>query len=178
MPEIKDGDAVVELGAGFGYNLHLLSKISKKNVEYLGGEYSRNAVTLAAKVFEGRANISVEHFNFYDEDYAILKKIDRPIVLFTAHAIEQIPDISNMFKVLSKYRKKIRSVVHLEPLYSTDKSTLLGLMRQRYAEVNDYSRNLLPLLEKTSGIKITSVKRDVMGGSPLNPTSVIKWHYR
>jgi hypothetical protein len=178
-PLIKEGDAVLELGAGYGYNLDLLKKKIKKNVKFYGGEYSENAVTLANEIFKNDKNpINLEAFNFYDGEYKILEKIDRPVVLFTAHAIEQIPDISNMFKALSKYKNKIKAVVHFEPVYELHDNSLLGLMRKAYANAVDYSRNLMSEINQNEEIKILSVKSDFFGYNPLNSTSIIKWIYK
>jgi hypothetical protein len=178
-PLIKDGDAVLELGAGYGYNLELLRKKIKKDVKFYGGEYSENAVTLGNEIFKNdKKPISLEVFNFYDEQYKILEKIDRPVVLFTAHAIEQIPDISNMFKALKKYKNKIKAVVHFEPVYELHDDTLLGMMRKAYANAVDYSRNLMSEIKKDGDIKVLSVKADFLGYNPLNSTSIIKWQYK
>lgn len=179
LPEIKDGDAVLELGAGYGYNLDLLKKTCKKDCQFFGGEYSENAVVLGQKIFKDDKNpINIESFNFYDENYKIFDDIDRPIVLFTAHAIEQVPDISNMFKVLEKYKNKIKIVIHFEPVYELHDETLLGMMRKAYANAVDYSKNLMSEIKKHSDIKIISVKPDVFGYNPLNSTSIIKWKFK
>ena len=45
------------------------------------------------------------------------------------------------------------------------------MMRRRYAEVNDYNRNLLTLLKPFK----PTVEQDVLGINPLNSTSKLEW---
>lgn len=179
LSEIKDGDAVVELGCGYGFNLDLLKKKSKKDIRFFGGEFSQNAVNLGQMYFKNvGSDIKLSQFDFYDKEYKLFENIDGPIVIFTAHAIEQIPDISNMFRALRKYKSKIRSVVHLEPTYELHDDSLLGLMRKRYAEVNDYSRNLIGALEDAGDVKVLSVQKNFFGLNPLNVSSIVKWKFK
>jgi hypothetical protein len=51
------------------------------------------------------------------------------------------------------------------------------LMRRRYAELNDYNRDLLSQLQRRSYIRILSIQTNVIGLNPLNPTSVIEWEF-
>lgn len=88
MPGCK---SVVELGCAYGANLALLQE-HHPDKYYFGGEYSPNAVELAAHWFRQESKIRVEQFNFYEESsYSFLSSLEPPIVVFTSQAIEQLP---------------------------------------------------------------------------------------
>src|SRR5579862_6034531 len=63
-PAIQAARSVVELGAGYGYNLWLLRERFKDKA-FAGGEYSENATKVAGKLYSKEAGIHVERFNFY-----------------------------------------------------------------------------------------------------------------
>lgn len=173
---VAEADIVVELGCGYGHNLWLLAQQFPKK-KYFGGEYSAQAVTLAQELYRNSPSIHVEQFNFYDPTYPILDQIEkgRRVLVFTRHAIEQLPSAANVCAVLPRYADKVAAVVHLEPLYEPDGTSLLSLLRKRYTEVNDYNRDLLPLLRANPAVTVQEVQVNVFGLNPLNPTSVIRW---
>jgi len=174
--DIEEETTVVELGCGYGYNLYLLQKHFKKTM-FIGGEYSPNAVLLASKLFSEYPLIDVLEFNFYDVPYKILQDITSPIIVFTSHAIEQLPESSIFLDRLYPYREKIKAVFHFEPAYDLYDMSLIGLMRRRYSQANDYNRDLLRNLRARSYIRICNIQANVLGLNPFNPTSIIKWVY-
>jgi hypothetical protein len=117
-----------------------------------------------------------QHFNFNDP--RTLEFVPRGSLVFTAHAIEQIPLLQEEF-VEALCRRGPKWVVHFEPCYADHAmGSLLGLMRRRYAEINDYNRNLVDLLrgvEARGRIRIVDHRRDCLGISPFNSTSVLVW---
>jgi len=174
--EVNKCKTVVELGCGYGYNLWMLKQHFPIKT-FIGGEYSNNAVQLASRLNK-YDTISVLHFNFYDENsYTFLEKLAPPIVVLTAHAIEQLPSSVSMLDAISRYREIIQTVFHFEPVFQLHDQTLLGLMRQRYARINDYNGDLLFELKKRSYIRILNIQANVVGLNPLNPTSVIQWEF-
>jgi hypothetical protein len=129
----------------------------------LGGEYSKNAIQLASRLYQNNPWIEVGYFNFYDQStYEVLEMADPPIVVFTAHAIKQLPRSTVVFDNLFRYREKIQAVFHFEPLYQLQDETLLGLMRRRYAEMNDYNRDLLFELQSRSYVRIMRLQANVL----------------
>lgn len=167
---------VVELGCGFGANLALLQE-RHPDKHYFGGEYSPNAVELAAHWFRQKSGIRVERFNFYEESsYSFLNSLEPPIVVFTNQAIEQLPSAASVVRNLAKYRDRICGVVHLEPGYELQGETLLGLMRRRYAQVNDYNRDLV---SQVRGLEARIVRQEVnvLGINPFNPVSLLQWEF-
>jgi SAM-dependent methyltransferase len=161
-----DCQSIVELGCGYGFNLSLArSQYPEKQV--CGGDFSDNAVTLGKHL-----GLDVRHFDFYSESsYEFLSELSQPILVFTCHAIEQIPDATLVVKNLCRFSKVIRRVVHLEPSPELHGDSLLGMMRRRYIELNDYNRNLLSLVRPFNA----TIEPDILGINPLNPTSRIEW---
>jgi hypothetical protein len=166
---------IIELGAGYGFNLWMMQQ-HFGNRRFWGGEYSRNAIQLASRLYQDNPCLEVGYFNFYDQStYEVFELADPPLVVFTAHAMEQLPCSSSVFDTLFRYRENIQAVFHFEPVYQLHDETLLGLMRRRYSEVNDYNRDLLSELQSRSYIRVVCLEANVFGLNPFNPTSIIKW---
>lgn len=168
---------VVELGAGFG---HILWSLRKRfpGKQWRGGEYTDTAVKLAAGLYRDYPDISVEQFDFYADRYPILEKAEAPVVVLTSQAQEQIPDSRSTLDTLTKYRDKIIAGFHIEPAYDLqDTSTLLGQMRRRYLEINDYNRNLFGELQRRPEIRIRRMEKDVIGWNPFNSLGMVHWEF-
>ncbi|MFA7682064.1 MAG: class I SAM-dependent methyltransferase [Candidatus Peribacteraceae bacterium] len=178
-PLMADVDTVVEIGCGYGFNLWQLHKYFPDKT-YRGGEYSQNAVELASVLYKDIPQLTIEHCNFYDDTYAVLEKCqpNSRVLLFTRHAIEQIPTATKVLQALTQYFDRLVTVAHLEIIYENNDDSLLGLMRQRYAQINDYNRDLLGLLQARDDIEIFRNDPDEFGHNPLNPTSVLMWRPR
>ena len=99
-------------------------------------------------------------------------------LVYTSHSIEQIPELRSEF-LDELIRKQPKYVIHFEPCYGDqDSKSLIGLMRRKYIEVNDYNRNLIDLLseyENRGLIKIISHKKNVFSDTPFNPPSIVVW---
>lgn len=178
-PLMKEGDTIVEIGCGYGINLWELWK-RFPDKRYCGGEYSDNAVTLANMLYADIPAITVEHCNFYDDRYEVLERCppDSRVIVFTRHAIEQLPTVKPFLTTLTRYFDRIACVVHLEIVSENRTNSLLGLLRQRYIDLNDYNRDLLSALQSRSDIEIVSNTPDVYGINPMNPTSLLIWKPR
>lgn len=176
--EIESSNSVVELGAGYGYNLWMLrQRFGGKS--FFGGEYSANATKIASRLYAAVDGIAVREFNFYAlESYRFLSNLKPPILIFTSHAVEQIPRVAPLLDNLMLYRDLIGSVFHFEPLHGKPGKDLLQLLRHRYTETNDYNRDLLPELEARRNVEIVSIREKVYGMNPLNPSSVLHWKFR
>lgn len=174
-PLMKDVDTVIELGAGYGYNLALLHKAFPKKT-YLGGELSPNAVQLS------RALLSigvVAPFNFYDKQWDIFNKTkSKKILVLTCHSAEMLPEARLLIDRLEEHAHRIRAVVHFEPLYLEDtKPSLLELLRRRYIEINKYNRDLLSALSDDVRVTMGTCVYDMFGINPLFPESFIVWRF-
>jgi hypothetical protein len=160
-----EAENTCELGCGYGYNLSFIGENS------YGGEYSINAVSIAKKI-----GLNVSQFNYYNEDdYNFIKP---ETTVFTVHSIEQLPDATLVINFLEKQKNKIKYVVHFEPTVVNERSTLLGLMRNKYMELNDYNRNLISILKSREDIDIIELKTDIIGLIPLNTTNLIVWKFK
>lgn len=175
LPFLSDTNMLVELGCGYGYNLWYLREVG---VKLIGGDYSNNAVKLGRELLKGYPDIKLETFNFYDEEWEILEKIEEPVVILTSHSIEQLPTALPALSTLRRYKNKIKRVIHLEPAYESYDTTLLGLLRKSYTIANDYNTDLLSSISKVGGY-IEKADWDIPSISlnPLNPTSRIVWSY-
>ena len=163
--------SLIELGCGAGFNLWYLKDVFG-DLELGGGDYSANAVAIARRLGQ-----NVTEFNFYDPStYKFLEQFPPPIAILTSHALEQLPSAAPFVKNLAQFRDRIKTVIQLEPVSELHSKKLLGMLRSRYAEINDYNRDLLSVL-KSSPVEIDRTEYDVIGFNPLNPTSVLQWHF-
>ncbi|MGZ4035729.1 MAG: hypothetical protein ACXVPU_10165 [Bacteroidia bacterium] len=154
-----------ELGCGYGYNLSFLGE----NV--YGGDYSSNAVAIGR-----RLKLDVREFNYYTEsDYQFIRPDS---TVFTTHSIEQIPDATVIINALEKQKDKINYVVNFEPTVVEGRTSLLGLLRNKYMEMNDYNRNLISILKNRTDIEILELEIDIFGLVPLNTANLIVWRFK
>lgn len=175
-PYISLSDTIIELGAGWGYNLFTLHNIWPDK-KYIGGDISLNAVKLAGKMAIDYPNCVFETFNFNDDNWAILDNIEGKTIIFTRHAIEQLPTAKWGISQLSRYRDKVAVVIHLEPIYELiPEVNLLDLLRKSYTQANDYNTDLLTAV-KESQANILATDYDLIGSNPLNPTSLLVWKF-
>lgn len=145
---------------------------------WIGGEYSHNAVTLSELLYSDCPNIKIQPFNWYDDTWDIFESLESEAVVFTRHSIEQLPQAKSALQTMAKYKAQIKRVVHLEPIYElfTQQSSTLAQMRQAYILMNDYNTDLLSTLTNMN-VKIDMIQDDLMGGNPLNPTCVVQWTF-
>jgi len=120
--------------------------------------------------------MDVIEFNYYEAaDYAFIKP---DTTVFTTHSIEQIPDATVIIDNLEKHKDKINYVVHFEPTVVRERTSLLGLLRNKYMELNDYNRNLIDVLKSRDNIEILELQTDVFGFIPLNSSNLIAWKFK
>jgi hypothetical protein len=177
-PAVKSAKTIVELGCAWGHMLWLM-RSTFPSLQYRGGDYADSAIALAAKLYNATPEISVEKFNFYALNYELLEKAEGPIVVFTSQALEQVPTSAGVVESLSKYKHKIARVFHIEPAYALyDDGTLLGQLRRRYIEVNDYNRDLIPTLKSRSDVEILRMEPHIVGWNPFNSLVLAEWRFR
>jgi hypothetical protein len=171
--------ALVELGAGYGSVIFSLAKRKKfSRMRIMAGEYSASGVELTKQIamFEN-LTVDAAHCDFAMPNITSLP-IPAGALLFTSYATPCVPVLSSDFvKSLLTYHPK--AVVHIEPCYEhCAQNTVLGLLRRRYIEVNDYNTNLVTLLhdQQSKGlIQILEERPLVFGLNPLLPVSVVVW---
>ncbi|MBD2680427.1 MULTISPECIES: hypothetical protein [Nostoc] len=161
-------ERICELGCGYGYNFSYLNKICP---EIYGGEYSKNAVILANSI-----GLNIKEFNFYNlNDYLIIRKKS---LVFTCHGVEQLPSAISFISGLYANKENIELVVNFEPTFLTNRTSLIGTLRNRYIEFNDYNRDLITLLMDRDDIDILEYHPDYIGLNPLHPTNIVVWRFK
>ena len=172
-------NTIVELGAGYGYNLQMLCEAIPGIRKFIGMELSANAVEIGNRCFAANLAVELQEFDFCQGDhYRFLTELQGPVLVFTCHAIEQLQSFAVVAQNLAQARDQIQSVLHVEPQHDRHACGLLGLMRHRYSELNDYNVDMMQVLSEDPAIEIISREMDVYGLNPLNPTSVIHWRFR
>lgn len=173
---ISAAATILELGCGYGYNLATLQEAYPGRV-WIGGECSQNAIKLANHLFSDNKTLSVLPFNWYDGSWPIFENVAGKALVITRHAVEQLPSVKDTLPNFRRYKEKISAIVHLEPVYElADKDTTLGLLRRAYTMMNDYCTDLLTNIRETGG-NILNTRYDLIGGNPLNPTSMVYWRF-
>jgi SAM-dependent methyltransferase len=171
---ISTSGSVVELGCGYGYNLGTLAERFPGR-EYRGGDYSANAVEIARVLYGDRHDVAVERFDFYETPYTLLEGLPEPVTVFTSHSLEQVPRAGPVLDAIVSAGSRIGSVFHFEPLHDESDDSLLGLMRRRYDELNDYNRDLARELRARSDVRVHRLESDGLGLNPLHPMGIARW---
>jgi len=157
--------SICELGCGYGYNLDLIG-----NGSY-GGECSPNAVALGR-----RLGYDVTAFNYYKpEDYAFIRPGS---TVLTVHSVEQLPSAKQFVDNLRAVSSAVHEVVNIEPCFFSERTSLLGMIRNRYNELIDHNHDLLSILRSRSDVEMIHFEPDVFGLHPLNSSHVIVWRFR
>ena len=177
-PHLKGASCFVELGAGFGSKLFgLAQREDFSNLPLVAGEYTQSGRDLISILAEAsRKPVAIGHCDFRK---MIIKDISIPdnAVIFTSYAVHYVPELSTDF-VGFLSRLKPQAVVHFEPCYEHyDMDSLHGMMCRRYIELNDYTRNLVAVIEagrNHEGISVR-IRKNVLGSNPFLPISVIEW---
>jgi len=171
--------SVAEFGCGFGSVILRLAEYPElQGIDLYASEYTVSGQELT-KICAKNQNIKlhVGGCDFMDRHLCDLA-VPEESVIFTCAAACTLPVLPDTF-IESLIEYKPRLVIHFEPTYEhQDKTTLLGLMRKRYIEVNDYNRNLLDLIKKYQRSKKLNIIEEipsVIGVNPLFPISIISW---
>ncbi|MEO7366392.1 MAG: hypothetical protein ABIZ36_00455 [Gemmatimonadaceae bacterium] len=171
--------ALVELGAGYGSVIVDMARRPEfAGVPMFGLELTAAGTQLIAHM-SAAEGVSV---TTGECDMLASKVTDVPVprgsVVFTSYAACYDRRLEKSFlNGIAALRPK--AVVLIEPCYEhCDESTLLGLLRRRYIEVNDYNTNLATLLLEESeagSVKILDERKAAFGPNPLLAASVMVW---
>jgi len=170
---------LVELGAGYGSVILALAKrhpFCQMNI--IAAEYTGSGVELIQRLARSQdLKIQTGHCDFGSPGVTDLAIPDDAII-FTSFATPCVPKLPVSFvDSLAGFHPRV--VAHFEPCYEhSESSTLLGLMRRRYIEVNDYNTNLVTLLHERQAqgsITIVEERPAVLGPNPLLPASILNW---
>lgn len=171
--------ALVEFGAGFGSKLLRLSDTPPfDRLPLFAAELTNNGRALIELLAQRAGKqVAVGACDFRE---GTMSSFGIPVdsIIFTSFAAHYVPLLSSKFvELFSGLMPKV--IVHFEPcLEHLDEKSLHQLMCRHYILRNDYNRNIASLLkseERNGRIRIFSIQKNVMGGNPLLPLSVIAW---
>ena len=174
--------SVFELGSGFGRNLFWLWLSSQtRHFKLIACEITASGRAASELIagFDEKLNFETRHFDFFKPEELIADKNEN--LIFTVHAIEQVPVVpSNLIEILSE--KFPNSVfVHFEPLgwqITSWNGSSSKFTSEAYALEHKYNTDYFhKLLEasKKGEIIIEEVLQDEICVNTRNGTSVIKW---
>ncbi|MEA3210626.1 MAG: hypothetical protein QOE70_3683 [Chthoniobacter sp.] len=158
---------VCVLGAGFG---ETTTRLVTSRPKY-GGELTAPGVGSCRAL-----GLDVSPFNYCSPaDYQLIRPSS---TILTVHSLEQIPDANHFLEGMRTVRERVEFAVHLEPTRLSARAGLIGFLRNRYMEVNDYSLNLHDVLASAADVEILDFQPDVFGQVPFNSASLIVWRFR
>jgi hypothetical protein len=176
-PYANTATCLVELGAGFGSKiLRLARRPEFAHLPLVAAEYTSNGQELIRLIARGAGTkIDAGYCDFRELTFD--PGIPKGALIFTSYSVHYVPELSGGFvSALSGLQPS--AVVHFEPCYEHHSTeSVYGLMCRRYAELNDYTRNLGSLIDQAAAAgKITArVRKNVLGSNPFLPISVIEW---
>ena len=171
--------ALVELGAGYGSVILRIATDSRfRGIPLYAGEYTSSGVELIAQLARsGKVDLKVGHCDLTMNPLTDLS-VPKGSVLFTCMAAHYIPRIEERF-VAAVCDLQPKVVTQFEPCYEhCDRQTLIGALRRRYIELNDYNRNLVSLLRESVAAGTICLHQEVpavIGVNPLLPVSILVW---
>jgi hypothetical protein len=177
-PHMPGATCLAELGAGFGSKLFALSlREPFAGIPLAAGEYTESGCELIS-LLAGELNkpISVGRCDFRTLTTSGLD-IPEGAIIFTSYAALYVPEMSMDFvEFIARFKPK--AVIHFEPCYEHfEEQSLHGLMCRRYMELNDYTRNLVTVIEAARRKRDITlrVRKNVLGSNPFLPFSVLEW---
>lgn len=172
----RAGDSIVELGAGTGAVIIRLARDQRfADATFHAGDFSPSSIKIIqhlAKV-EG-ITIDTGIYDFNATQFGLTIPPNSVIFISFAMALMQKTDAAFWERLM---RSKPRAILVAEPIYPFFREqTLLGLLRKRYYEANDYNRDILQSIEEAQQqgiLSIGSIEENVIGINPLCPVSMI-----
>jgi hypothetical protein len=171
--------ALVELGCGYGgVIVDVARRPAFRGAGLLAAEYTPSGAELTGLVAAAEGlGIRAGRCDFLGPGLTDLP-VPEGALVFTSFAVHYVPELPATF-VDALLRWRPRTVIHFEPCYEhCDAATLLGLLRQRYIQVNDYNRNLVSLLrgrQAAGAVRLLEERPAVFGTNALLPASVLAW---
>lgn len=178
QPHLSGASCLVELGAGFGSKiLRLARRPEFAGLPLVAGEYTENGQAVIEIIARASGMpVRVGYCDFRRLEFDDLH-LPENAVIFTSYSVHYVPELDGRF-VSALMALKPKAIINFEPVYEyypTD--SIHGLMCRRYAEINDYTRNLGTLIDAASarGEVSATVTKNILGSNPFLPISAIEW---
>ncbi len=180
---LRDFDAVIELGSGFGQNLFKLYYQGGPNVPYYACEYTQSGVSCTDMLAQLDADLRLEahRFDYKNPDFSFLPSLKK-VLVFTCHSIEQVTYIPNeLIERISAIAQDV-TCIHIEPfgfqLKAQEHDNELDREHRELFAKNGWNQNLAQSLvfhHLNNTIELTYMAANVMGGTKANPSSLALW---
>jgi hypothetical protein len=167
---------VVELGAGTGAIIARIAKDRRfAGSKFAAGDFSPSSIKVIDYMAQAEGvSIRTGLFDFNADTNELSLPTGCTVVF--SFTIAYIQGLTEKFWIrLAAVRPG--AMVIAEPIYQHYRgNSLLGLLRRRYYEANDYNREILPSIEHAERkglLTITAVEENAIGINPLCPISFI-----
>ena len=100
-----------------------------------------------------------------------------PSTVLLSFVLHQLPSSAVAVETLAAHKDRIACVVSYDIEGSVQDERLLGLMRRRYLELNDYSWDLLDVLGRRDDVTVDVVEPNIIGPNPLLPATLVVWRF-
>lgn len=173
-------NTIIEFGAGYGsIILNIAKNVLFKSSKIIAGEITPNGKKLMRSIcsVENLHDIEIVHCDLSSKDIANIL-IPKDSIIFTSFAACCVPKFSYSFiERIINFCPKV--VIHFEPIYEfCNEDDLLGLMRKKYIEMNDYNKNLYSIIEKgyiDGKLDILNIEKNLIGANPFLVASIVEW---
>jgi hypothetical protein len=175
-------DAIIETGAGWGYNLFNIWLRGGPDTPCHAFEYAAAGRETALRVRDAVAAgpaLEVHAFDYRAPDLSpVVGRYRRPLV-FTRHSIEQVPELPQAFIDALLDLAPVVEVLHFEPVgFQFAPLQEASAAVQAHSLVQGYNTNLWALLqanEAAGRIVIEEAQDNVMAAKLKNASSLIRW---
>ena len=182
LSRVPRPSALVELGCGYGGLLLRIARTpAMSGLPLFAADYAESGVELVRRLAKAE-NLSVET-STCDLGASPITNLRPPAgcLVYTSYAAHYLARVDDRFlDAITLLRPT--AVVHCEPVYEhCDEGSLLGLMRKRYIEINDYNTNLLTVLRAAASqnrVEIIEASGPSFGVNPLLSASTLIWRPR
>jgi hypothetical protein len=173
------GSTVAELGAGTGAIIARIARDSRfATSKFAAGDFSPSSIKVIDYVAQTEAvSIRTGIFDFHSDTSELYLPPGCTLVFSFTIALVQGMTTKFWARLATMHPG---AIVIAEPIYQHYRgNSLLGLLRRRYYDANDYNKEILPSIEDAERrglLTITDVEENVIGINPLCPISLISLH--
>jgi len=177
----EPGSTVAELGAGTGA---IIARIAKDRrfvgSEFAAADFSHSSIKVIDYVARAEGvSIRTGLFDFHSETNEF--RLSAGCTLVFSFTMAYIQGLDEKFWTRLAATNPGAMVI-AEPIYQFyGGKSVLGLLRRRYYEANEYNKEILPSIEdaeRNGFVAVTGVEENVIGINPLCPVSLISLRFK